>query len=133
MSIFEKLKELFNCKYCSNILQDPVILPCGETICKKHSEDITKMKCLVCSDIHSMSKHGFPVNAFAQSQLDIKLYKLNINSRDFQECNLKLENLNKKMKKYESMRNDKENYIYEYFSELRRNVDIRRDTLINNI
>ncbi len=41
--------------------------------------------------------------------------------------------MNKKLKETVAIRNDPENYIYEYFGELTRQVDLRRETLIEGI
>ena len=34
----EKLHSIFDCQVCKQILEDPIILPCGETICRKDLE-----------------------------------------------------------------------------------------------
>jgi len=41
--------------------------------------------------------------------------------------------LNENLKEMETIRKDPENYIYEYFGELTRQVDLRRETLIRDI
>ena len=38
-----QLQTMFNCKVCQNLLRDPVSLPCGETVCKSHSEDANQI------------------------------------------------------------------------------------------
>ena len=45
----------------------------------------------------------------------------------------KFKDLNKKISELESIQKDPDNYIYEYFSELTRQVDIRREILIEEI
>ncbi len=49
------------------------------------------------------------------------------------DCQILLEDLNKKMNEVEFIRKEKENFLYEYFSEITREVDLRRDTLIRDI
>jgi hypothetical protein len=34
----EKINDLFNCNVCKGVLVDPIILPCGETVCKAHTD-----------------------------------------------------------------------------------------------
>ena len=59
----EKIDSLFNCEICQNVLEDPVILPCGHLFCQKHTEEINKTECMFCSE-----KHKAPMNKkFAKS------------------------------------------------------------------
>lgn len=52
-----------NCIECKNLLEYPVILPCGESICKKHIHtDKTTFFCQVCCAEHSIPGDGFPAN-----------------------------------------------------------------------
>ena len=134
MSNFLSLKNLLNCKFCSNVLQEPVILPCGQTLCKIHSEEISKKECFVCSEINTIPDYnGFPNNDLVQAQLEMKLNLLNIDLFHFNNCQEMFQDLNKRVKETESVRNDSDNYVYEYFAELRRQVDLRRDTIINSV
>ncbi len=32
----DKVKTLFDCSLCNQLLVDPVTIPCGNSICKKH-------------------------------------------------------------------------------------------------
>jgi hypothetical protein len=55
-------KELLLCKHCEGRLQEPKILPCGETICSLCETSIHVndriFDCLVCKDKHDMPKNG---------------------------------------------------------------------------
>ena len=33
---FETLSSMFKCDYCSELLKQPVSLPCGKTVCEYH-------------------------------------------------------------------------------------------------
>jgi len=97
----EKINALFNCKLCHGVLEDPVILPCGETVCKVHTEEISKGKCMFCSDIHKAPQHGFASNKFAKSQLDLKVNEINLNFSQFKDYNKIIQDLNKNLKEIE--------------------------------
>jgi len=133
MSKFEKLNQLFNCKCCSKLLHEPVLLPCGKTVCKIHTEEIAKKECIFCTKLHQITEDGFPVNEFLENLLEMQLNKINFNFCHLTDCQVLLDDLNKKLSEVESIRNDKANFIYEYFSEITREVDLRRDTLICDI
>ena len=72
----DKLKSLFNCKFCSKLLDDPVILPCGTTVCKIHSEEVSKTESKLCSEMHSIPPKGFIANEVIQDMLKIQLNTL---------------------------------------------------------
>ena len=122
---------LFNCQLCHRVLTDPVILPCGETVCKAHSEEIGQDTCKLCSATHSVPKEGFLANKMVRNQLELQLNKLNFNFSQFNDYKGIIEDLNKQ--EVETMEQDPENYIYEYYNELIRQVDVRRETLFEGI
>jgi len=130
---FEKLNALFNCNICKGVLVDPVILPCGETVCKAHTDEIRKGKCMLCDGSHIVPKEGFLENRIVKNQLDLRVDNINLNFSQFKNNNKIIQDLNNKLKEMEAIRKDPENYISEYFGELTRQVDLRRETLIEDI
>jgi len=130
---FEKINDLFNCKVCKGVLVDPILLPCGETICKAHTDEISKGKCMSCSGAHTVPKEGFLENRIVKNLLENRVNKINLNFSQFNDYNKIIQDLNKNMKEIETIRKDPENYISEYFGELTRQVDLRRETLIEDI
>jgi len=129
----ENVNALFNCKICKGVLVDPIILPCGETVCKAHTDEISKGKCMSCNGIHTVPKEGFLENKFAKNQLDLEAKKTILNFNKFNGYNKILQDLNENLKEIESIQKDPESYISEYFGELTRQVDLRRETLIEDI
>ena len=126
----EKIDSLFNCSFCSKLLHEPVFLPCGETMCKNHSKEISKKECQFCSENHTIPKSGFTINKIVMKQLESKLNTMNINFSQFNDSKKILQDLNKGLREIESIKNDPANYIWEYFKELNRQVDIRRENII---
>jgi len=83
--------------------------------------------------MHTSPRNGFPSNKFAKNQLDLKVNKINLNFSEFNDYKWIIQELNENFKEIEAIRNDPEDYIDEYFSELTRQVDMRRETLIEDI
>jgi len=108
-------------------------LPCGETVCKAHSDEISQDKCILCSDIHTGPQNGFPSNKIVKNQLDHEVNKMNLDLSQFDEYHDLFQDLNRNLKEIELIRKDPENYISEYFGELTRQVDLRRETMIRDI
>jgi len=130
---FNNTKSFFNCKICNEILKDPVTLPCGETICKEHVEEIIKENCSFCNHLHQIPEGGFMINKSMQSMLEAQLHTLNLDFDQFNDSKKLIDNLNRSLKEIEGIRKDPENFISEYFCELNRQVDIRRDKLFVEI
>ena len=57
--------KLLECDYCKLILEKPVTLPCGKTLCQHHLEDTNENKysCTFClGEEHQIPKNGFKLN-----------------------------------------------------------------------
>ncbi len=130
---FEKFSSLFNCQQCQKVLGDPVFLPCGETVCRIHTEEIDQVGCIFCSEMHKAPQNGFPANKMVQNQLELNANKMNQNFSQFNDYKKIIQGLNNKLKAAESILQDPDNYIYEYFNELIRQVDLRRESLFEQV
>jgi len=129
----EKVNALFNCNLCKGVLVDPILLPCGETVCKAHTDEISNGKCVFCSEMHISPLNGFPSNKIVKNQLDLEVNKINLNLSQFKDYHKLLQDLNKNLNEIETIQKDPDNYIYEYFAELTRQVDLRREIMIRDI
>jgi hypothetical protein len=67
------------------VIHEPVCLPCGETVCRSHSEDICSGKCPFCPKTHKLQDGGFPPNLMVQNMLMNKLHTLKMNCDKFGE------------------------------------------------
>ena len=65
---YNKIKQVLSCKKCNQLLDEPKILPCGETICSKcqsmlQIDETNHFDCIICSNKHTiMPKIGLPIN-----------------------------------------------------------------------
>ena len=132
----DQLKSISDCDRCNNLLVDPIVMPCGNVICKKHLNEIlnniSKEKntfiCGICLEEHQIPKNGFIVNNRLQKLTKFKLNTLKL-SPVFHECTKEIEDAKDNMFKVELLEQNAENYIYEYFEDIKRQVDIRREDL----
>ena len=117
---------------CKLILDNPVTMPCGNSICKHHLEQIeqsddTKYNCFFCLEQHEIPKNGFGVNIALMKMIQ-NFYELDpirkIIIKSFNE-------LNDSVNEYNSL--DSDVYIYDYFAEIRNKVDLHREELIEEI
>lgn len=132
----DKVKSLFDCSLCSKLLVGPVTIACGKTICKVHldeqlentAEKSNTYRCELCSKLHFVPEDGFAINELIQRTLDIELNTLKLSS-SFNKCKENLEEATKLAGGIENITKDPENFIFEYFQKIKRNVDLRRERL----
>jgi len=91
----EKVNALFNCTLCKGVLVDPIILPCGETVCKAHTDEISNGKCMLCSGTHSLfPKEGFLENRIVKDLLENRANEINLNFSKFKDYKKIIQDLN---------------------------------------
>jgi len=132
----DKVKASFDCDLCNKLLVDPIVLPCGNCICKPHlnellnniSKENNTFKCCICQDEHHIPKNGFMIHQKLLNLLNLELNALKL-SPVFEECKEEIEDARDNMVKVETLEKNAINYIYEYFEDIKRQVDIRREDL----
>jgi len=134
----DHVKTPFDCCLCNQLLVDPVMIPCGNSICKKHLPDEVMVegsnnseksfKCGICQLEHNVPKEGFVINRHIQNALDIEFSTLKLNPV-FEECKKIIVEAQSNLAQVELLDKDPESFIYEYFEDLKRKVDLRRETL----
>jgi chromosome segregation ATPase len=118
------------------LLVDPVTLLCGYSVCKIHLDDllentpkeINKFECELCKKKHCIPENGSAINKRIQNGLNIKLDTLKVNPV-YEECKTEINEAKNNIQKIENLEKDPENYSFEYFEELKRQVDLRREEL----
>ena len=134
------LGDSIKCAYCLNTLKIPLILPCGHCICKQHEDfykDIYKDKkkeilCHRCIVFHPIPPNGFvrvkPLESLLEKGIDSIDLGEEYNSTK-EKCQLfsdLLDHLN-------TLKNDPEMKIHTVISELRNQVDLKREELKSQI
>lgn len=115
------------CKYCNQIYLEPILLTCcGDNLCRKHINELTsnkcsnKFSCPLCGD----EIPNYQVNKLIQRFLEIELHKFEIDPK-FEKT---LNKLKKEILDLEKTLKDPDSVIYEQISELKRQVDLDRET-----
>ena len=74
----DKLKCFLGCDLCNSLLVDPIVISCGNLICKAHldklintSDEKSSFICGTCKEEHALPKDGFMVNHRLQSLLEL--------------------------------------------------------------
>jgi len=131
----DQVNSLLDCELCNQLLVDPVTIVCGYSVCKKHlgellekSMEENKFQCVLCQRQHTVPIEGFIVNRQIQKSLDIELNKFKP-SRIYEECKKAINDAKSNFAKIEEIEMNPESFIYDYFAEILRQVDLRREEL----
>ena len=124
------IKEELTCKYCNEIYINPIILSCcGENICKQHIDELisnsSSNKFICPFDNQENANENLSINKLIQRLVEKELHKLEIDT----EYKSVFHKLKKEIENLETILNSPENFIYEEISELKRQVDLDRETL----
>jgi WD40 repeat protein len=120
----------FICEFkdCKLILEYPVTLPCGFTLCREHLIKVDdKFKCWFCGLEHFVPENGFAINQAFTKMMRNCLDKNSLH----QQTKLKFDELHLLIEEYEKIKPDL--YIYDYFADIIRKVDLHREELIKDI
>ncbi len=136
----EKIKSSLDCDVCKKLLVNPMVMSCGKFFCKSHltqlinkrSRETNTFICGICQKKHDLPKSGFKVNNRLQHLVKLQLNKLEQIAM-FEGCKKELENAKENVVKIEFLERNSEKYIYDYFEEIKRKVDIRREELKHKI
>ena len=132
----DQVETLFNCEICSKTVVSPVTLLCGNNVCQSHLQihlGKEQFWCQLCGDEHHVPKKGFQINKNIQRGLEMELHKAFGSNPVFEECKSHIENAAKVIRQLEVLRDSPEGYIHDYFEEVKRQVDLRREKLKNEI
>ena len=101
---------LLQCDRCKNMLKDPIFIPCGYSICKRHIDESTFQitPCSFCNKVHQDS---FVANQKVSRLLDI----LN-RTKD------SLTDLSDKTQAYERLKQNPPDFVNSCFDDLKRRV-----------
>jgi hypothetical protein len=142
----DELSELFNCKFCQKCYENPVMLPCGDKICKSDllqmysrkqlnndvNDDLPKLKCPHCEESLIVPKNGFPVDKDMKKLIEIGLNKLDF-GQIFSKANESVKSLNKTIAKLERLNSNPQTFINNYYDELKAKIDEKRNFLKSEI
>ncbi len=125
-------KNLLKCKICTAIFDSPILLPCGETVCKKHLNQVDlfeivddRFECLFCGEEHKIPSNGFPYNKALEQLVQYNLDQIELGDA-YKGAKISFENFNLKIETLEKIKIDPGGYINEHFSDIMDEIDARR-------
>ena len=132
MEKHDRIKELTICEYCKHIFQRPVILPCGESICRKHLRELVPINeesqnhivCYFCCELHSYDEESdYPPNKLVEKLVDLEL----VNSQTHYElCKKICDKLRSKIIEFEEIKSNPMSYLTKFFDHLKAEVEAKK-------
>ena len=117
-----KVNDAFSCSKCNERLDEPRILPCGETICFHCAAFIqvnsSKFECVLCDQKHTMPDEGLPINKKLLVFMSIQPTEV-YRSQAVETLKVTLKTIQKKLLSLSFSNNNGMDKIKEYFIELR--------------
>ena len=126
----DRIRNAIKCAICREILESPVILPCSDTICKKHVTNQTNnlIRCEKCGIEHSIPTNGFPTLPFLEEIIKSEIGQLDFGSVH-KEAKKSCESFEKALKEFEVLLKDPHFYTHERISELKNIVQLKGEEL----
>lgn len=117
---------LVECIVCKKTLEQPVFIPCGHSMCKRHESESEKIACLACSKLHEKPDKGFTSNLTAEALLACKLDKLDLRP-EHKVAFDSFKDLKNLIDEFKRLRLNPELQISREVSELKNKIDMRRE------
>ena len=133
-------KEKFSCKICNKIQKEPIFLPClCFSICKKHLDDLKivdidqTIECKECHELFNISQNSFKSNKLIKELIESKSYLTS--EENYQKMCLEknLTHVSNDLTNFKKAYNKFEVDIFDFFAKARRDIDLRREQLINEL
>ena len=124
------IKETLSCKFCNQVFEQPIhLFCCGKKICKQHIEELinenstNKFSCPLC--LQENKHQNFHCNEVIEKLIESELNKFKLDPK----YEAAMNNFKMEIGSLEAIIKDPENIIYEEIRELKRQVDLDRESL----
>jgi hypothetical protein len=136
MMKIDELKDALKCNHCNETFDVPMVLPCFELICKRHIENNEFktnndgfIKCPFCNDEHQIPEK---IDLRIKKLIDLEVNKIDLGKK-YSLAKQELMSLDQLVKEFESLNNEPESFIYNYYAEMKAKVNLRREELLEAV
>ena len=141
----DSIKKSVTCQICQRLFKNPVYLPCSNTVCLEHVDEILKSKndnstndnapCLLCKNSHSLTLlSNLKINQTALDIIKSNSYLSDLEKKLKSRSSLFSEELNNLFQKCMSrIETDLELFLIDYHTNIRNQIELQRKLLIDKI
>jgi len=128
------IKSLTFCGTCTEVLEQPITLPCDHSICQKHIDSLkgesSELNCPICDESHSVPEGGFRVNETIKKLIKSDVHKLVQNLSPFHKEALdELKHLESACSDFQNCLNSSEQSVIDYHDKMINEIDLRKEIL----
>jgi hypothetical protein len=128
--MLETVKNIINCDLCNDLLEQPVILPCGGALFKRKR---VSECCQLCDKNHDLSElDHFPANKKVARLLEAEISKLDF-GENYKQATKLLHELNNASLNNEKAKHKAADLISEKFKGMIRKVNLIREEIIQKV
>lgn len=130
-------KDMLTCEYCKKVFENPVLLPCGETICAKDVKNMYKedtnqhlIICFFCGCVHNLFIRGshLPPNRLVNKFLSNNLAHFSL-GKTYENAKQSIEIVKNKLNEFEKLTNNPAQYLYEFFEAIETQIKHKNENL----
>lgn len=124
MNLFNRIIE---CKICNDTLKSPIILPCGDSVCKSHcNDDENELYCKICDKNHEKPIDGFPTNKLAESLLKSKIDEFEFGEQ-YKSALMTCSGLERSIALFDMLNKSAIDFIDIFIEKIKNKIDIKRE------
>jgi hypothetical protein len=132
------LKSQLLCSYCSRIFKDPILLPCGDSICRQHlnERDVikqNKIKCKECNAEFEVKNNQFKSNETLSQLIESHSYLNETEIKLKHELEVSIKKFFKFYDEFSQNRTKLDSDVFDHFQEMRFKIDEHREELKKRI
>ena len=131
----ELLEESIKCMKCNKVLEKPVLLPCGHSMCKLHEEEVeglTTIGCNICQVDHNLISGGFPRVIALEKLIEKQIEHLHLGD-EYNSTFKQYKDFSDLLDRFEKLRKDPEVRIHEEIGDMKAKIDLHREELKSQI
>lgn len=126
------MESALNCSICNDLLEDPVILPCSCTICKKHVDEKVNeisetFECPKCKVDHDIPMNGFVFNSIVVSLMELSSLQSKREEAEKKAAIKSFSYLKDLFDEFKRINENPELEIDRVIEELKNKIDLRRE------
>ena len=130
-----KSKSQMTCPYCSRIFKDPILLSCGDSICRERLFERTvvkanKIKCKKCNEEFGVKNNDFKSNEAIVKLLESQTYLSGEEIRLKQELDESIRKFFLIYDEFTQNRTQQEMDIFNHFQEMRFQIERKSTTFL---
>jgi hypothetical protein len=127
-------KSQLTCSYCSRIFKDPIILPCGDSMCRQHlkERDVVKqnkIRCNKCNAEFQVKNSEFKSNEDYKNSIESQSCLSDDEISLKQELEESIQKFFEFCDKFQQNKSKLESDVFDHFQEIRFQIDEHRERL----